>query len=682
MVTVITKTIDAGGGGDYTSFTQAEADVANIGTSADLVANDEAIVFECVAGTYAEAVAFSSGMTMDATRNVTYRAAAGSAHTGTLGTGVNIATSDPGYGSVLRIRESFLVFDGLCVNATNGVGGSRTAVELDPLASDIEGIQLRNMLMATGSPRQVLGASPSFNFSSAAAPLVVENCVLHRTTAATTVNLPLGPGGAAYVEFVNTTCAGVAAGSRFFNSFVDTGGSINASFVNCLSAVQQSIRFLGTGSSTVTGSGNVGGSAEAFPPAVAAGGQSWVFTIDQAPGVGDWVIYNPDTGQLIDAPTGVLEGASGSDDPNVPDTGILGYSRAISPTFPGAYARLETDTTMTHIVLNTRVNNGAPRFNSVGAGQAVILPADFEPVFFVFGDSISCGHSPGSTFADFKDDLGNGVPETAYGRINYGSFWDKWMSTGDGGLNFDNSDRYTDENTAGAAFSQIHAGIGGIGSGGPAAYADLENGSPVWGIARELYGLFRDPLGNIVLPKFIHMGRTSTALAPFANAPASWDPGTVGSTGQLFFDHYVTPAVAAITGTPVFCGAICIAGGVNAHGAYGLEDLAGATTTALRRKFEEVLSIESLPWVSVLPRTTPNASYPDANVAKVRDDLTQAARGEAPTVIVEPRGVELADSDNVHTTPRGTAQLGCLIGSEYRDLLASDALVVGFTPSS
>jgi len=87
MVTVITKTIGPSGR-DYATFTLAEADVTNIGTSFDLVANDEAIVFEADAGTYNETVFYTSTLTTDATRNVTYKPADGSEHGGDPAAGV------------------------------------------------------------------------------------------------------------------------------------------------------------------------------------------------------------------------------------------------------------------------------------------------------------------------------------------------------------------------------------------------------------------------------------------------------------------------------------------------------------------------------------------------------------------------------------------------------------------
>ena len=81
MVTVVTKTIGPAGR-DYATFTLAEAAVESIATAefggTDLVANDGAIVFEADAATYSESVSFSSSLTTDATRNVTYRPASGS----------------------------------------------------------------------------------------------------------------------------------------------------------------------------------------------------------------------------------------------------------------------------------------------------------------------------------------------------------------------------------------------------------------------------------------------------------------------------------------------------------------------------------------------------------------------------------------------------------------------------
>ena len=112
MVTVITRTIGPSGR-DYASFTLAEADVTNIGTSADLVANDEAIVFEADAGTYNESVVFNSTLTTDATRNVTYKPAAGSEHGGVLGAGVHINSAS----QAAVVYDSHIHFTGLSIQS-------------------------------------------------------------------------------------------------------------------------------------------------------------------------------------------------------------------------------------------------------------------------------------------------------------------------------------------------------------------------------------------------------------------------------------------------------------------------------------------------------------------------------------------------------------------------------------
>jgi hypothetical protein len=376
MVTVITKTIDASGGGDYTSFTAAEAAVPTLGTSTDLVANDEAIVFECVAGTYDETVTLSGGLTTDATRNVTYRAAAGSEHGGVFGAGVNIESDDAGYGSVLEIRDSFTVLEGLCVQATNPSTGSRTACDLRPLGADLEGIQLRNMLLSTGSSRQVLGTATGYSFGSAAAPLVFENCVIHRGAGSgTAVNVPVSGTDVSYVEFINTTIVGTATGTRFIDSYVDAGATINVSFVNCLNLLESTARLsgFGPGTHTVTGSNNVGGASEAFPSALRAESQTWTFTTDTtAASTGSQAIYDDTTGKLINVPGNDAIGVGTAT--GAPTTDITGAAR-IRSTFsdPGAF-------TAEFLTLTKSIDAGSngdyTTFTAAEGATSTFLPTD------------------------------------------------------------------------------------------------------------------------------------------------------------------------------------------------------------------------------------------------------------------------------------------------------------------
>jgi len=374
MVTVITRTIDAAGGGNYTTFTAAEAAAPTLGTSSDLVANDEAIVFEVEAGTYAESLSFNSFLTSDATRNVTYKAAAGSEHGGVRGAGVNIEDSSTAYGSVVEIRDSFLVLEGLCVQATNGSSGSHTACDLAFNGADLEGIQLRNMILASGSARQVTGAVPGYSFGSAAAPLVFENCVIHRdASSGTAVNLPVNGTNVGYVEFTNTTIVGTATGSRFIDSYVDSGATINVSFVNCLNFLESTARLsgFGPGTHTVTGSGNVGGSNQAFPAAIRAGAQTWTFTTDTdettSPSTGSQVVYESGTGKLWDV-AGNDAWQILTDLTDVPATDITGVTRSALGYNPGAS---ETDAAPAVSALVSQAGSGSSAYPSGIRGAAL-----------------------------------------------------------------------------------------------------------------------------------------------------------------------------------------------------------------------------------------------------------------------------------------------------------------------
>jgi hypothetical protein len=120
--TVITRTIDAGGGGDYTTFYLAEAAINGLTSdgTGNLTANNEAIIFEVVAGQYDHTAAFyiqfgSENDNSDMTRNVTFRAQAGSEHGGQYGTGVRLISDS--YNWAAQILGCFCNFTNLVVEA-------------------------------------------------------------------------------------------------------------------------------------------------------------------------------------------------------------------------------------------------------------------------------------------------------------------------------------------------------------------------------------------------------------------------------------------------------------------------------------------------------------------------------------------------------------------------------------
>jgi hypothetical protein len=124
MATIITKTIGQDGWQDFSAIQQATdaittSDVAN---TADLVAADIAVVFEIYAGTYSESVTINEGLTCDATRNVTYKPAAGSEHGGSRDAGVRVTFFD--------VRDSFTTIKGLVFD-TGQTGGTPEGVTFD-----------------------------------------------------------------------------------------------------------------------------------------------------------------------------------------------------------------------------------------------------------------------------------------------------------------------------------------------------------------------------------------------------------------------------------------------------------------------------------------------------------------------------------------------------------------------
>jgi len=331
--TVVTKTI--GSGKDFPDFTAAEAAVESIATvefgSTDLVANNGAIVFEADAGTYNEAVTFNSTLTTDATRNVTYRAAAGSEHGGIADAGVFVDAS--GIGRAFDIRDA-----------------NTRLIQLSGRAST----QQACFLFEAGAVFQncIFESTGNSGVSLANdAGLVAENCVVRYKSNG--FYPYIGTGYAASLECINCTVISNPAPSGYDWQIVGAGGAVTASLVNCLSlgarAYIESASSGGT--TTVTGSNNFGGSTDPFPVALQGSPYPITATTDTDPGPGDWAIYDAATGALIDDPDNdVLGGGVGPDaNADVPTTDILGNIRFGDTTDPGAFQRPALNTTMTQI---------------------------------------------------------------------------------------------------------------------------------------------------------------------------------------------------------------------------------------------------------------------------------------------------------------------------------------------
>jgi len=145
VVTVVTKTIGPTGR-DYATFTLAEAAVESIATAefggTDLVANDGAIVFEADAGTYVQSVNVSSSLTTDATRQVTYKPAAGSEHGGDFNAGVRVVFNTARNGC-FDIADDFTHIVGLVCTTDTGAVGNRGLIQANASGLLVEGCILQ-----------------------------------------------------------------------------------------------------------------------------------------------------------------------------------------------------------------------------------------------------------------------------------------------------------------------------------------------------------------------------------------------------------------------------------------------------------------------------------------------------------------------------------------------------------
>jgi hypothetical protein len=322
MVTVITKTINASGG-DYASFSLAEADVTNIGTSADLVANDEAIVFEVAKGIYPENVTFLSTLTTDATHQVTYRPAAGSEHGGKISGGVELGTGV----STIDVRDDYTVLIGLRIEGQHTVSG--------------DGCRANGCIITRFS-----GNCAGTNGPGNSVRIVWENCIFRPAGTAFGIQA-YGQRGDSTIGVYNCTFAFQpgATNARGIQSFVDPSFENDFDIVNCLSLVGGNTYLeSGPGTHTLTGSNNVHGAQGPLPVGLQANGQTWDVTTDLTlASDGNNAIYDSDSLKLTDAAgnDAIFVGISPASDSDVPATDIVGIYRGLTTTNVGAFQRLK-----------------------------------------------------------------------------------------------------------------------------------------------------------------------------------------------------------------------------------------------------------------------------------------------------------------------------------------------------
>ena len=304
MTTIITRTIGATGR-DYASFLTAEADVQNIATSAiggtDLVSNDGAIVFEADAGTYlAHVLEFQSTLTSDATRNVTYKPAAGSEHGGVVGTGVVLQGTNP----AMTVRDAWIVFDGLEINITES--GNRQVVSLR--GEGMRGTVYRNCILWGGSLTDTVTERIWANTGAdtytltAGEEVILENNKLWCSRR--TISLVGGTGQDARFKVLNNTLMGRGPNDTTTPALLRTAGVVDGTWVIDVynNLVKDDLSNLtSTGDAvTVNASDNVAAAAGSSPTSALAGSQTWTFNTDTtASSTGSQAIWDASTGELV-----------------------------------------------------------------------------------------------------------------------------------------------------------------------------------------------------------------------------------------------------------------------------------------------------------------------------------------------------------------------------------------------
>jgi len=336
VVTVVTKTIGPTGR-DYTTFTLAEAAVESIATaefgSTDLVANDGAIVFEADAGTYSESVNVSSLLTTDATRQVTYKPAAGSEHGGVLDGGVLITQTSSPSNYTLGVGDNFTKVFGLGLQQ---VGTSRV------VSAACHGFTLDSCVIESDTTTT---RCLWVNWSPTAPPAGATNTISNNVFINGFVSL-WHNGGSSGVQFdlINNTHTGLEPQRNWDIYHVpDTSYNVVNNLVTnpATSGFGTWLDQGGGGTATITGSNNFGGSLGPFPAAIQ--GSPYPITpttsFSTPLGSGDFAVYMGATGALADVTGNDVwqQGVGPGTNSDVPTTDINGVARSGASCNPGAF---------------------------------------------------------------------------------------------------------------------------------------------------------------------------------------------------------------------------------------------------------------------------------------------------------------------------------------------------------
>ena len=304
MVTVITKTIGPTGR-DYTTFALAEADTSTIGTSADLVANDEAIVFQADPTTFTASATLylaNPSLVTDATRNVTYTAASGRPVYTYTGTGQGVSIYDPytRWSGIDVLGAS--AGKAMQIRANSGYGSNQAGTVIENATITAATTAVDCGKFATG---HALGTSTE--------PITLRNLVTKSRVAVSQFISGTGHTAGAHCLVVNCTHLGGSAPNQAWN-WALYGGMPDASFkiINCANLAQDTSNDANItgGGVDVSGStnniGNAAGSNSSFHFANIGGGIGAQYTpttsFSTPLGAGDYSGFMGATGALAEKP--------------------------------------------------------------------------------------------------------------------------------------------------------------------------------------------------------------------------------------------------------------------------------------------------------------------------------------------------------------------------------------------
>lgn len=343
MPTIYTRTVGTASR-QYSTNIAAEAAVPTIATSADLLANDEAVVFDNYNDSvFAGNLAVDGSLTTDATRNVTYRAASGEQHDGTSGTGVRWEPS--GASAVVENNDDYTKFEGLSLSQNSSGDGRPIIATQFGATNAATGMVISKCLFDAGpatSAQGIHGAN-STSVATSGNPVKVIDCVFRDFTGLFGYGLDIGRNvaGAHYWDVVNCTFYNCTQAIKY--KIDHASSSMIVRLVNLLAVDACTDDWLiegsATGTLTTTGSTNNFGENSQFPGLGTPDPIIGTTDTTPSPPNNDYAIYTSAADlTLFDGATNdVLDNGVGTTNSLVSATDILGNARGVTTCDPGAF---------------------------------------------------------------------------------------------------------------------------------------------------------------------------------------------------------------------------------------------------------------------------------------------------------------------------------------------------------